>query len=184
MIQIKFKGDLSLIIIIILVLPLSGCIETTNDGEDFVFTLLDGTERHLSDYRGKVVILDMWATWCTPCQLQMIELKKVYENYSRNDLEILSIDIEQSESASLIQSFIEEFKNQLGIELNWIFGMDNGSIWRKYMTGQGAIPTLYIFDQKGNVTFTHEGVSVFSEIPPGWPDDIVKLKPKIDELLI
>ena len=151
-------------------------------GEDFTFTLLDGTKKHLSDYRGKVVILDMWATWCTPCQFQMIELKKAYDNYSRDELEILSIDIDTSETSQQIQSFIEEFKNQLDIELDWIFGMDDGSIWEKYMIS-GGIPTLCIFDQDGKTHFTKEGIAVFSEIPAGWPEDTTTLAPRIDELI-
>lgn len=163
-----------------------GCIDSAerNGGEDFEFTLLDGTIKHLSDYRGKVVILDMWATWCTPCQFQMIELKKAYDNdnYSRDELEILSIDIDTSETSQQIQSFIEEFKNQLDIELDWIFGMDDGSIWEKYMIS-GGIPTLYIFDQDGKIHFTKEGIAVFSEIPAGWPEDTATLAPRIDELI-
>jgi len=163
--------------------PVSDDSLDDNSGEDFVFTLLDGSKGQLSDYRGKVVILDMWAIWCQPCQFQMTELKKVYENYSRNDLEIISIDIDTRESSQQIQSFVEEFKNQLDIELDWIFGMDDGSIWEKYMLGQGGIPSLYIFDQEGQIHFSQEGVSVFSEIPQGWPEDITRLAPKIDELL-
>ena len=183
--MIEKKGSISIIIFLIFGLSLmSGCTDSddNNGGEDFEFTLLDGSIKHLSDYSGKVVILDMWATWCDPCQFQMTELKKAYDNYSRDELEILSIDIDTRETSQQIQSFIEEFKNQLDIELDWILGMDDGSIWEKYMIN-GGIPTLCIFDQEGKLQFSDEGVAVFSEIPQGWPGDTVILKPKIDELL-
>jgi thiol-disulfide isomerase/thioredoxin len=162
-----------LIFAIFLPLLLSGCFEPPqyyDAGDDFVFTMLDGSEKHLSDYRGKVVILDMWATWCGPCIFQMTELAKIYENYSRNELEILSVDIDSRETVQVILEFINEFEFLYNIDLTWVFGLDtNGSIWEKYVLEDGGIPTIYIFDQNGNVHFSHEGITVFTEIPEGWP---------------
>ncbi len=149
-------------------------------GDDFAFTALDGSEMHLSDYRGKIVILDMWATWCSPCQYQMLDLKKAYDNYSRNELEILSINIDSSENVQQIQNFINQFA-QYGYELNWIFGMEDDSL-DKYMPS-GSIPTLCMFDQKGNLYFSHAGFSPYSEIPEGFPEDTVTLAQKIEELI-
>ncbi|MCK4365583.1 MAG: TlpA family protein disulfide reductase [Thermoplasmatales archaeon] len=179
------KKKISLIIVfnLLLILFLSGCFEDEEEGvHSFTFTALDGSEKHLSDYRGKVVILDMWATRCVPCQFQMTELKKIYENYNRNDLEIISVDVDPYESAQLIQSFRDLFKEQVGIELDWVFGMDDGSISEKYME-EGAIPTLCIFDQKGRLHFRKAGVCVYSEIPPGFPEDTPLLAPIIDEFI-
>jgi thiol-disulfide isomerase/thioredoxin len=145
---------------------LSGCLEKEDKGEDFRFTTIYGERSHLSDYRGKVVILDMWATWCGPCQFQMTELKKIYDTYNRTDLEIISLDIDLDETAQQVQNFLAWFKTSIGIELNWIFGMDDGSVWDTYMLERGGIPTLCIFDKQGILQFSHEGIAVFSEIPP------------------
>jgi len=125
----------------------------------------------------------MWATWCGPCSYQMVELRKTYDSYDRNDLEIISLNIDSRENTQVINDYIEDFKNQYEIELDWIFGQDDGSVWEKYMIG-GGIPTLYIFDQKGGIYLFHEGVAFFSEIPQGMPEDSVILKQKIDKLLI
>lgn len=191
---IKDVLKLSTIVTLILLLSfLSGCLDSPdgndsldgNEGEDFTFTMLDGTEKSLSDYRGKVVILDMMATWCGPCVYQMLELKKVYENYSRNDLEIISIDIDTYETAQQLQSYRDSFKEYLGVELNWVFGMDDGSIWEKYKIDD-SIPTICIFDQKGRLHFLYEGIAVYSEIPPDLSDlypPPPKLAQEIDELL-
>jgi len=159
----------------------AGCIEkengiSSNGGDEFAFTALDGSTGHLSDYRGKVVVLDLWATWCTPCQYQMLELKKIYDHYSRSELEILSINVHPSEGLQQIQDYVDSFG------YDWVFGNDDGSIWNHYKIG-GGIPTLCIFDRDGNLQFSHEGVCVFSDIPPGWPSDTVKLAPIIDGLL-
>jgi thiol-disulfide isomerase/thioredoxin len=179
------KKEVIIVIILILFFSfLSGCLDSTEDngGEDFVFTALDGSNISLSDYRGKVVILDLWATWCNPCHAVMPELKKIYENYSRNDLEILSVDIDPRESVQYIQSFIDWFEDQYDIELNWIFGKDDGDISEKYMN-EGAIPTLAVFDQKGRVYYRKAGVHAFREIPEGFPEDTPKLAPILDELI-
>jgi len=159
------KKTIVLIIILSLFLhTLSGCVESDDKGEDFEFMTIDGEIKYLSDYRGKVVILDMWATWCGYCQYQMLELKKVYDSYSRNELEIISIDIDPGETPQMIQSFMKWFKANYGVELNWVFGIDNGNVWNKYKMEQEGVPAICIFDQKGNLRFSREGVSTFSEL--------------------
>jgi len=132
------------------------------------------------------VIVDFWATWCQPCIYQMTELKMVYENYTRDELEIISLNVDESESISTIIDFKNAFKDQLTIDLNWVFGNDDGSAWDEYQLAQGGIPTLYIFDQNGNIEFSHEGIAIYDVVPEGWPsnqDPPERLKPKIDELL-
>ena len=160
---------------------LSGCLEspendTVDEGEDFSFILLNGTIKHLSDYRGNVVVLDlMWVISCDPCLYQFLELKKISENYSSDDVIIISIDVNPYENAQDVQNRINAFKQQLDppIELDWIFGMDDGSIWEKYrISTQGGVPTLYIFDKNGNIYYSKEGYKPYS-----------LLASKIDELL-
>ena len=123
----------------------------------------------------------MWATWCSPCGYQMLELEKVNNHYNKEIIQIISLDIDPRETIEMDNDYIHEFQKN-SINLDWIFGMDEGQIWEKYKIN-GGIPTLYIFDQKGKIHYYHEGVSVFSEIPDGWPKNTVKLKEKIDELI-
>ncbi len=185
------KVIIAVFIIIISTSFFSGCINTSendngttdNGGEDFVFTATDGSEKHLSDYRGKVVILDTWATWCGPCVVVMIELKKIYENYSRADLEILSINIESREGIQQIQEYRGLFVSQLGIELDWIFGNDiDGSISENYLK-EGAIPTLVIFNENGQRHYREAGIHGFTEIPYGYSQDTPLLAPILNELI-
>jgi cytochrome c-type biogenesis protein len=177
--MIKRNSKLIFIILIFLVLMLSGCTQNKNvnnsnqnqdTGEDFKFVSVNGSFINLSDFRGKVIVMDLWTTWCQPCQIQMVDLEKLYDSYSRDDLEIFSINIDSRESIQVILDFIEAFRD-LGYNLNWIFGNDNGSIWEKYQIS-GQIPTLYIFDKNGNIYYGKEAYHSQSA-----------LAEKIDELL-
>lgn len=193
----KLNIAVILILFILVILVFSGCIKEKpknednnpdnipdnnhNDtGEDFAFIDMDGLEKKLSDYRGKVVILDLWATWCNPCQIQMLELIKVYENYSRNELEIFSINIDEREDLQDINDFIDLFA-QYGYSLSWIFGNEKDNL-EKYMKEQ-SIPTLVIFDQVGRIYHREVGLSVFDTLPSGAPQDTTRIKPIIEEII-
>lgn len=156
--------------------------DDSGDGEDFTFKTLEGKEKKLSDYRGKIVVLDLWATWCNPCQGQMLELRKIYQHYSNDELQILSIDIDSRETIDQIKDFKQQFADY-GYSLDWTFGLEKDSL-NKYMPEAG-IPTLAIFNQQGNLEYRHAGLSYFNEIPENYPTDQPEpplLKEKIDEL--
>jgi len=187
---IKSVKSLSSIVLLLLLLSLlSGCLELPIDdnnngngsdgGEDFVFTTVNSNVKHLSDYRGKVVIMDMWAIWCGPCLAQMLEFEKIYGNYSRGDLEIISINIESTETLPYIQDFLANPEphypseyHGYNFDFDWVFGNDDGSVWEEYQMPGRGIPTIYIFDQNGTVYYSEEGYHPYSS-----------LVEKIDELL-
>jgi cytochrome c biogenesis protein CcmG, thiol:disulfide interchange protein DsbE len=173
----NIKRISSILIIVVLLIGGFYVLAALNESdqrveEDFIFNSVDGNEIHLSSYKGKIVILDMWATWCNPCKSQMIELKKIYEQYPREKLEIFSVDVDTSETFQQIQDFKDSFKEQADIDLNWIFGKDDGSIRKKYMMREGGIPTLCIFDQEGKLYYQYEGA-----------EDAATLTQKIGDLL-
>jgi len=145
----------------------SGCTENKiTYMEDIPFTALDGQIRHLSEFSGKVLLLDLMGVNCQPCALQMMQLIKVSENYSSDQVAILSIDVwvASGENAELLQKYITAFHDQVGVDLNWTFGLDdvNGSIEKVYAST--GVPTLYIFDKKGNIYYSHVGYEEYSSI--------------------
>jgi thiol-disulfide isomerase/thioredoxin len=153
-----------------------GCTEEKTDiRNDFSFTTLSGETKHLNDFYGKVIVLDCMAVNCQPCMLQMFELKKISENYSTIDVTILSIDVWVStgETSTMLQGMIDAFKNQVNITLDWTFGLDDlqGTIQNTYASA--GVPTLYIFDKKGNIYYSHVGYETYTN-----------LAIKLDEVLI
>ncbi|MCD6512977.1 MAG: redoxin domain-containing protein [Thermoplasmata archaeon] len=136
-------------------------------GDDFTFVTLDGGIKHLSDFRGKVVIIDLMATWCGPCRMQMAELEKVLSHYKEdNVLQIISIDVDSRDTA-------DEIKSTFGDHINeWAFGMDMYGVSKKLVL-EGAIPTLAIYDRHGRIMYLRPGliqsqqlISILNEIIP------------------
>lgn len=160
------------------VVPLfSGCLDSPekSSGEDFVFTTLDRQTKHLRDYQGTVVVLDLMAVNCKYCIDEMFTLKQISENYSHQGVAIISIDvwIASGETVSLLQQYINAFKQQANLTLDWTFGVDDnqGTLERKYASN--GVPTLYIFDKKGNIYYSHPGYEGYAT-----------LSLKLDELLM
>ena len=73
---------------------------------DFTLKSLDGTERTLSDYRGKGIVLNFWATYCPPCEKEMPYLEKAYQKYKDQGVEILAVDV--AEPTRLVNQFVSQ----------------------------------------------------------------------------
>ena len=106
---------------------------------NFEFKTIDDKTMRISDFKGKIVLIDFWATWCRPCVATMRELKKVYERYG-DKIVIISISLNKEKNDVI------EFINKEGIK--WIIGWDpKGDIARKFNIK--AIPTLLIVNKDG-----------------------------------
>ncbi len=96
-------------------------------------------------FKGKVLLIDFWASWCGPCRAEIPHLKKVYEKYSRNDVEFLSVSIDKGES---------EWKKALSQEnMPWtqVLAPKSGSeVSRLYQFS--GIPFLVIIDKEGKIS--------------------------------
>lgn len=112
---------------------------------DFELTSSDGQTVRLSDYRGKKVILNFWATWCPPCKAEMPHMQKFHEANKDKGIEILAVNLTSIDKGEeSVQSFIEEFG------LTFPIPMDrNGKIGSQYQAV--TIPTSYIIDTEGIV---------------------------------
>jgi len=109
------------------------------------FTAVDGRQVDLADLRGKVVLLDFWATWCPPCIEEAPALAAVYEKYHDQGFEIIGISLDQNQAA------LENFTK------------DNNMPWPQFFDGQGwdnelakrfkiqSVPTVWLLDREGKL---------------------------------
>ncbi len=112
---------------------------------------IEGGTFKLSELKGRVVVLDMMATWCGPCKLQMEELRELRSTFSPSLVEIVSVGVDLSESATLLRGF------KTDENADWPFAASNQAFNDAFPAG--SIPTLYILDRNGKVAKTHVGVT-------------------------
>ncbi len=119
-------------------------VEVGDLAPDFRIKKLGGGEVALTDYRGKVVLINFWATWCGPCKAEMPSMEALYTDYPRDDFEILAVSIDIDPNAP-VKTFIEDFGFTFPVLLDDAFEV-NG----RYQVR--VVPTSIVIDRKGVVT--------------------------------
>ena len=110
---------------------------------DFELKTLDGETVKLSDYKGKVVILDFWATWCGPCRRGVPDLVDIQSQFN-DDIIIIGISLDQQNTLNQLQPFIDNYNINYPVVLwNEKVISDYGNI--------SAIPTSFIINQDGEI---------------------------------
>lgn len=128
----------------------------TNVTPAFDFTLTDqyGNEHKLSDYRGKVVFLNFWATWCPPCNKELPDIEELYNEYNLNKDEVVFLGIANPSSAEYpnnqdvgkeeVISFLEDKKYTFPTLFD-----ETGEVLQNYNIS--AFPTTFMIDKEGNI---------------------------------
>jgi thiol-disulfide isomerase/thioredoxin len=109
---------------------------------DFTLLNIDGQQVSLQQYRGKVVFLNFWATWCIPCREEMPALERLHQTYQVQDLAIISIDLK--ESADQVKTFFQKH----GLSFPSLLD-SNGTVFRDYLVA--GMPTTYLIDRDGTL---------------------------------
>lgn len=109
-----------------------------NLAPDFTLKNLEGEEVSLSDYRGKIVLINFWATWCKFCDIEMPDLDAL--DKENDDVVVLAVDV--NEEASKVKTYIEKGGYEFEVALD-----SDGAISRQYLVS--AFPTTYAVDKEG-----------------------------------
>jgi tetratricopeptide (TPR) repeat protein len=114
---------------------------------DFVLKNLDSQDVSLSDYRGKVVLLDFWATWCGPCRAELPHFQKLMDSYKDNPL-VVFVTVSADITVEAVKKFIKGNKYTFTVLL---------SKGTTEAFGVQGIPVLFVIDRDGKIRYKHQG---------------------------
>lgn len=111
-------------------------------------TLTHADTLNLDQYKGKVVYVDFWASWCGPCRESFPWMKKMQQQYGKDGLVIIAVNVDQDKK--LADKFLSEFKP----EFNVLFDKD-GKLAEDFKVS--SMPSSYVLDREGKPRFKHKG---------------------------
>lgn len=166
------------IVLVLMLWPFSGC-EKRSEGTDRIaeyplapeairnseIELIDGSTFKLADQKGKVILINLWATWCGPCRNEMPELVRLQEQYRSRDFEVIGLDVDP-EPLDMIKPFAE--KMGINYKLGWA---DEDLVSEFFsISEQNGIPQSFLINRNGELTGVFFGVS---------PSTIGKMKEEV-----
>ncbi len=133
---------------------------------DFELQNAAGESIRLSDLRGQAILLNIWATWCPPCQAEMPAMQAVYEAYQEDGFVILAVNAANQDDRQAVLSFIQEYSLTFPVLFD-----DTGSVAQTYLAN--ALPTSFFIDRNG----------VIQEVVVGGPMSQALLHEQVQSLL-
>jgi peroxiredoxin len=123
---------------------------------DFSLKSATGENLRLSEYRGDVVMVNFWATWCGPCRQEMPLLDELYSRYGRVGFSLLGVNIDDNSSKAM------NMVSELGVSFPVLFD-SRKEVSELYQVN--AMPVTVLIDREGTVRYVHHGYK------PGYEDD-------------
>lgn len=130
---------------------------------------LDGTTFKVADKKGKVLLLNMWATWCGPCRAEMPALVRMQDKHREQNLEIIGLNTDD-ETVEAINAFTE--KMNLNYQIVWADTNLQSSLLK--ISKFPGIPQSFLIDREGNLRGVFRGAN---------PDDIIKMEELVGKLV-
>lgn len=153
-------------VLVVAVVAFAGCATTPSSDEvspssgsapDFTLRDVDGRDVRLSDFEGRVVVLDFWATWCVPCEAAMPHLQTLFEKYKGQGLTILGVSMDGPETLSSVAPFARRYGLSFPVLLDVetkVTGIYNP---------KSAAPLSVFIGRDGRVAHTKQGFSAGDE---------------------
>jgi len=143
-------------------IAVSGCDSTTvraavkSDKErkaapDFALKDADGKTAHLADYKGKVVLLDFWATWCGPCKIEIPWFMEFEQKYKDQGFAVVGVSMDE-DGWTVVKPYLQQLK------INYRILLGNDKVGDQY-GGVDSLPTTFLIDRQGRIAATHVGLS-------------------------
>lgn len=114
------------------------------EAADFTLPALRGDSLTLSDYRGQIVVLNIWATWCAPCRDEMPDFVRMQNELGPQGVRFIGVSIDTGGFDA-----VEAFANEFGA--NYPLVLDDGTVYGKWR-GSTGVPTTYLIDRQGRIT--------------------------------
>ncbi len=131
-------------------------------GKPFELSFKDaitGKDVRISDLRGKIVVIDFWATWCGPCKAELPKLSAFYKEYKDKGVEVISVSLDYPDKLDVLKQFVASH------DMPWLHYYQGNGWDSEFSTGLGisAIPAMFVVDSKG-LLVTTEGRGKLEEI--------------------
>lgn len=143
---------------LILAIAVVACSETSsaaprginvgNRAPDFALEALDGTKVSLQDHRGKVVLINFWATWCPPCRDEIPDIKAAFEAHQDDGFMVLGVNV--AEARETVAPFVETYEMSYPVLMD-----ESGRLTQMYRAIR--LPMSVIVDQAGVIQVRHTG---------------------------
>lgn len=165
-----FKTLIKIFRIILISFVIAGCtaetdVQTVKEAPDFTLKSITGEKISLKDFRGDVVLVDFWATWCGPCRSTIPDLVKIQDKYREKGVSILGISLDDPDKTddAQLQRFMEKYR------MNYHVMRGGNDIMISYFgTTSASIPTMFVVNQEGKIVDTLLGPS------PGRVEKIIR----------
>jgi peroxiredoxin len=130
-----------------------------NPAPEFALKDADGKTVHLADYKGKVVLLDFWATWCGPCKLEIPWFMELERNNKDRGFAVLGVSMDD-EGWEVVKPFVAS----IGMNYRVVIGND---VTAQLYGGVEALPTTFLIDREGRIAATHVGLTSKKDFEDG-----------------